>query len=126
MVRCRRITTAINHSTVLSDRLREIQIDMSAKKQFKLGELNEPLRVIADVKTRWNSTYLMAERLFHLYGPIKRLFNEKNHERFKPYLLKADELDLLKDSIEVSKLLLVFRWLFDISKLDLPPLILRS
>ena len=60
-------------------------------------ERNHGLHLIQDVKTRWHSTFLMAERMLKLHSYVKDIFNSKQqYKDMRQHLLDEDEVVNLK------------------------------
>ncbi|XP_065658705.1 uncharacterized protein LOC136083232 [Hydra vulgaris] len=70
LTKCRKTVTSFNHSSQLNDLLEESQTRQGVEK-------NHILHLIQDVKTRWHSTFLMAERKLKLHSYVKDIFNSK-------------------------------------------------
>ena len=60
LTKCRKIVTSFNHSSQLNDLLEESQIRQGVEK-------NHILHLIQDMKARWHSAFLMAERMLKLH-----------------------------------------------------------
>ncbi|CAG8615911.1 17275_t:CDS:2, partial [Gigaspora rosea] len=78
--------------------LREAQL------QVTLG-LKEPLDVIKDVDTRWNSTFHLIERLVHLRPTIMQLYSTLNNHTLREVRKSAKTLSSFLSSEEKFKLL---------------------
>ncbi|CAG8776318.1 17242_t:CDS:1, partial [Acaulospora morrowiae] len=73
--------------------------------------LKEPLDIIKDVDTRWNSTFYAIERLVHLRSAIMQLHSTLNNhtiqevrkeaETFNSAMLTLEEFELLEELIEI-------------------------
>ncbi|XP_065642585.1 uncharacterized protein LOC136074209 [Hydra vulgaris] len=93
LTKCRKIVTSFNHSSQLNDLLEESQTRQGVEK-------NHILHLIRDVKTRWHSTFLMAERMLKLHSYAKDIFNSKQqYKDMKKYLLDEDEMVNLKETV---------------------------
>ena len=93
LTKCRKIVTSFNHSSQLNDLLEESQIRQGVEK-------NHILHLIQDVKTRWHSTFLMAERMLKLHSYVKDIFNSKQqYKDMRKYLLDEDEMVNLKETV---------------------------
>ena len=93
LTKCRKIVTSFNHSSQLNDLLEESQIRQGVEK-------NHVLHLIQDVKTRWHSTFLMAERMLKLHFYVKDIFNSKQqYKDMRKYLLDEDEMVNLKETV---------------------------
>ena len=59
-----------------------------------------------DVKTRWHSTFLMAERMLKLHKYIKLIVNDKSqHKNLKVNLLDDNELVILAETVKTLQCL---------------------
>jgi hypothetical protein len=65
-----KIVTSFYYSSQLNDLLEESQLESGIEKK-------NILHLIQDVKTRWHSTFLMAERMLKLHSYVKNIFNSK-------------------------------------------------
>jgi hypothetical protein len=72
--KCRIIVTTFNHSSQLNDLLEESQIESGIEKKHIL-------HLIQDVKTRWHSTFLMAERMLKLHSYVKNILIPNNNTK---------------------------------------------
>lgn len=78
--------------------------------------LKEPLDVIKDIDTRWNSTFYSIKRLVHLRPAIMQLYSILNNhtlrevrrgaETMSSFLPSEEEFELLKELIEILSLLM--------------------
>lgn len=97
--KCRTIVTHFKHSTKSSYTL----IDM--QKQMNL----EMLKLKQDVRTRWNSTFYMLERLLKLKIPlsatIRLLDSPPNNLNSNEWLLVEDAVLLLKPFENITSIL---------------------
>ena len=75
--KCRGLIYTIKHSTIIS-----LYFDNERKK------MNIYRNLCYDIKSRWNSTYLMIDAFIGLREVIEKLFNNKHHLRIKPKQLK--------------------------------------
>jgi hypothetical protein len=92
--KCRKIVTTFNHSSQLNDLLEESQIESGIEKKHIL-------HLIQDVKTRWHSTFLMAERMLKLHSYVKNIFNSKQqYKEMRKNLLNEVELENLKETVK--------------------------
>lgn len=87
--KCRKIAAVFHQSSVLADILRE--------KQQALN-LNQH-QIVQDVPTRWNSTFLMLERIYEQYEAINEVFSEKSVK--KNMKINDYEKLMVQDIIEV-------------------------
>ncbi|XP_065662597.1 uncharacterized protein LOC136085236 [Hydra vulgaris] len=93
LTKCRKIVTSFNHSSQLKDFLEESQTRQGVEK-------NHILHLIQDMKTRWHSTFLMAERVVKLHSSVKDIFNSKQqYKDMRKYLLDEDEMVNLKETV---------------------------
>ena len=90
--KCRKIAASYHQSNILSDLLKS--------KQALLGlKSNE---IIQDVPTRWNSTYLMMQRILEQVDAINEVFGDKSfRKKYDHLLIGDDELAMLKDSKDI-------------------------
>ena len=65
----RKLVGHFNHSTLATNALRDYQVKMGAK---------QPLKVMQDVITRWNSSYHMMQRLLDLRTAIYAVVHDDN------------------------------------------------
>ncbi|XP_065642184.1 uncharacterized protein LOC136073856 [Hydra vulgaris] len=94
LTKCRKIVTSFNHSSQLNGLLEESQIQQGV-------ERNHILHLIQDVKTRWHSTFLMAERMLKLHSYVKDIFNSKQqYKDMRKNLLDEDEIVNLKETVK--------------------------
>ena len=94
LTKCRKIVTSFNHSSQLNDLLEENQIKQGIEKK-------NVLHLIQDVKTRWHSTFLMAERMLKLHSYVKDIFNSKQqYKEMRKFLLDEDEIVNLKETVK--------------------------
>ncbi len=90
--KCRKIVTSFNHSSQLNDSLEQIQ---------KEAGVDTVLHLIQDVKTRWHSTFLMAERLLILHTYVQTILNSKQqYKEMRKNLLDDLELVNLKETVK--------------------------
>jgi hypothetical protein len=91
---CRDITTFFNHSsTANADLLRE-QVASGAKMSK---------RVHADVRTRWNSSFLMMERLMELQHPVTKVLQSHTKSDVRFLSLGTRDWELLKEVVKLLK-----------------------
>lgn len=69
----RRCVAHFNKSTLASDALEEYQIKQNPDRK--------PLKVIQDVCTRWNSMYMMFDRLVHLRAAIYAILHDRKYTK---------------------------------------------
>ena len=92
--KCRKLVTSFSHSSQLTDLLEEYQMSNGVEKK----NVN---RLVQDVKTRWHSTFLMAERMLKLHKYIKLIVNDKSqHKNLKVNLLDDNELVILAETVK--------------------------
>ncbi|XP_005102535.1 zinc finger BED domain-containing protein 4 [Aplysia californica] len=90
------IVAHFKHSVKASDNLERLQ--RSAPGAAGPSSSSEPLRLIQEVDTRWNSTFYMFQRFLHLYQFVKAaLLEEDKPEKF----LTEEELNKVKEAITV-------------------------
>lgn len=82
------IVTYYKHSTFASTKLYD--------KQMELGK--QPLKLIQECITRWNSLYYMLERFIHLFEYIN-LINFSL--RKAPPLLNSNDIDIIQDTLKL-------------------------
>ena len=93
LTKCRKIVTSFNHSSQLNDLLEESQMRQGV-------ERNHVLHLVQDVKTRWHSTFLIAERMLKLHSYVKDIFNSKQqYKDMRKHLLDEDEIVNLKEMV---------------------------
>lgn len=90
-MKVREIIKFFKNSVIKSNLLRKAQSD---------GGVSQPLKVILDVKTRWNSLYYMLERFICLVRFIQNIILE---DRNAPPFLSGIEIDNIKKFIEILK-----------------------
>ncbi|XP_012556326.2 zinc finger BED domain-containing protein 4-like [Hydra vulgaris] len=66
--KCRRLVTHFNHSSLARNNFKQIQLQQNL----------DPLCLVQDVPTRWNSTYLMLDRLNKLKIPVQLYLAERS------------------------------------------------
>nr|XP_004207508.1 zinc finger BED domain-containing protein 4-like [Hydra vulgaris] len=66
--KCRRLVTHFNHSSLACNNFKQIQLQQNL----------DPLCLVQDVPTRWNSTYLMLDRLNKLKIPVQLYLAESS------------------------------------------------
>ncbi|XP_065683458.1 zinc finger BED domain-containing protein 4-like [Hydra vulgaris] len=66
--KCRRLVTHFNHSSLACNNFKQIQLQQNL----------DPLYLVQDVPTRWNSTYLMLDRLNKLKIPVQLYSAERS------------------------------------------------
>lgn len=94
VVKCKKTAQAFHQSNILSEQLEN--------KQEELG-INQH-KLIQEVPTRWNSTYLMMERIFEQVKAINAVFRERAHKNKYNHLLFGDEeIKDLEDIIEIME-----------------------
>ena len=94
LIKCRKIVTAFNHSSQLNDLVEQTQIDSGVEKK-------NVLRLIQDVKTRWHSTFLMAQRMVKLHQYIKTIFTtNQQYKEMRKLLLDEMEMNNLKETVK--------------------------
>lgn len=91
--RCRHITTFFNKSSHATAEL------FAAQRRLGVREL----KVRPDVSTRWNSFYMMIERLVELKSPISEILG--NHRKLKIRLLQLTPLEwsIVEDLVSLFK-----------------------
>ena len=68
LAKCRRLATHFNHSALACTELKSLQ-----------EQGTTPLLLVQDVPTRWNSAYLMVERVVRLKRPIQLYLSDHNN-----------------------------------------------
>ncbi|XP_062872093.1 zinc finger BED domain-containing protein 4-like [Trichomycterus rosablanca] len=86
--KCRKMVTYFRTSTTAKETLTQVQ------KQMGLPSL----KMILEVDTRWNSTYLMLERLYNLREPVGAALASLRTEITPPTSL---EYEIIKETIQV-------------------------
>ncbi|XP_004206689.2 zinc finger BED domain-containing protein 4-like [Hydra vulgaris] len=66
--KCRRLVTHFNHSSLACNNFKQIQLQQNL----------DPLCLVQDVPTKWNSTYLMLDRLNKLKIPVQLYLAERS------------------------------------------------
>lgn len=63
------------------------------------------LRLLQEVETRWNSTYLMLERFFNLREPLSAAMSNMDLPMFFPqdWTAMADATEVLRPFLEVTE-----------------------
>lgn len=87
----RNITFCIRLSPSMTSKLRQLQIDAHRR----------PLMVVKDVRTRWNSTYMMIERYFKLESFIAIIVQGEG--ALSSFALSSSETVALRDFMDVLK-----------------------
>ncbi len=72
-----KIVTKTRQSTVMSDKLRQIQTEILGQKT--------PKKLIQEVATRWNSCYEMLERFLEVKPAVSLLLSEPGMDSFGPF-----------------------------------------
>jgi zinc finger BED domain-containing protein 1 (E3 SUMO-protein ligase ZBED1) len=92
IARCRRVAAAFHQSNNLSELLRLKQ------KQLKINEHE----LIQDVSTRWNSTYLLLERMLEQIDAINETFADKNFRKKYDHLIFSEsDKQMLQSLIDI-------------------------
>ena len=93
LTKCRKIVTSFNYFSQLNDLLEESQMRQGV-------ERNHILHLVQDLKTRWHSMFLMAERMLKLHSYGKDIFNSKQQfEGMRKHLFDEDEVVDLKETV---------------------------
>jgi hypothetical protein len=71
LAKCRQLATHFNHSALACTELKSLQ---EVQEQGKT-----PLLLVQDVPTRWNSSYLMVERVVKLKRPIQLYLSDHDN-----------------------------------------------
>ena len=98
LARCRRLVGHFKHSTTAS----EVLVD----KQVALNKNRQPVTVVQDVSTRWNSTFYMVCRLQELRTPLTVVLSDASLTKKKDdrdLLLKDDDWNLVDDLVMILK-----------------------
>ena len=116
---CRALVGTFNHSTQMTDELIKLQEDENIN-----GEKVSKVRLIQDVVTRlfkknilprfsmnnfkfyfkrWNSLYLMLERIVRLYDTITQVLEDRNFKKYKDHHLTLVQLEIIKKLVIVLK-----------------------
>ena len=91
--KCRNICSKFSHSTKMNCLLDEIQVSN-----------NEPvLNIIQEIKTRWNSTFKMLERLLIVKTSVNRVLNETSNSqnKNKSFLLNEQDINDMGKFVEI-------------------------
>jgi hypothetical protein len=88
--KCRHIVGRFKHSALAAEKLSTMQQQMNVV----------PLKVKQDVATRWNSTYIMLQRLSEIKAPITAVMSSLEKA---PQMLNAEEWLIIEDCIPVLK-----------------------
>jgi hypothetical protein len=88
--KCRHIVGRFKHSALAAEKLSTMQQQMNVV----------PLKVKQDVATRWNSTYIMLQRLSEIKTPITAVMSSLEKA---PQMLNAEEWLIIEDCIPVLK-----------------------
>jgi hypothetical protein len=86
--KCRKLNQAMSQSTKGCDKLK------NAQKAECEGEQREPLLLVKDVETRWNSTFLMMQRILRLKSVLVTL-GINNDAFFEPHAFTRQEWELM-------------------------------
>jgi hypothetical protein len=93
----RRIATHFNHSSLARENIKDLQAEQG---------IQLPLFPVQDVATRWNSTYLMLERAFHLKRSLQ-IYTANNDDLS---ILSANQWNLCE------KILRILQPFFELTK----------
>ena len=79
---------------------------MHNRNESKNKQGNNPLVLIQDVLTRWNSLYLMLERFIKLFNYVKQVINGTTSEKHEMYrtninLINKEVLSRLEAVLEI-------------------------
>lgn len=99
----RTLVSYFHHSPLAMDYLTKKQTHLKAG-SIDLSAVNsQNHKLITDVKTRWNSTLHMTERLDQLCELLQTLGNNSSAKikDIRPYLYSSDEAQLVEDMAEV-------------------------
>jgi len=93
MSKCRKLVGLFSHSTLLHEQL------ISDQKQEYPNK--EPLRLIQDVPTRWNSLYCMMDRIKTAGNSVNRvLLSENNRQDHSEKMITDPEFEKIMDLVE--------------------------
>ncbi|CAG9829823.1 unnamed protein product [Diabrotica balteata] len=90
LTKCRALVGYFKHSVVASDRLKTIQMQMGLT----------ILKVKQDVSTRWNSCYIMLQRLINIKDSLSIVVTDLPKS---PQFLNAEEWKIIVDCVKVLK-----------------------
>ena len=101
LMKVKRIVRFFRTSDVASRMLVDFQIEAGEKE-------HEALKLIQEVRTRWNSCYYMLERFLQLSEPVSRVLlqlqRERNATKRKPpNLISGDHLEVLTEVKDLLK-----------------------
>lgn len=90
--KCRKIATAIHHSSVLASLLRQKQIALDMPQH----------QIIHDMPTRWNTIFLMLQRILEQYEALNETFDDNiNKRKFEALKLTEEDRANLFDVVSV-------------------------
>ena len=96
MKMCRALVTHANHSVTFNKKLFECQKRYQSKEHD-----SQCLTLIQDVPTRWNSTFLMADRILALMPSLKHILVDMTIAGVN---FQADDWKLLSQVVEVLRI----------------------
>jgi hypothetical protein len=90
--KCRKIAAAFHQSNILSNQLTLAQTRLNIKKH----------EIIQDVETRWNSTYLMVERILEQVDAINEAIQSREvNRKYDNLKINSNEKELMEEIINV-------------------------
>jgi len=124
MKKARKLTKMFHTSPKLRQKLSDYR---------HLLKREQEIEVIMDIKTRWNSSLAMLERLLLLHDDIKSLRNELKKSDEKNDVLQGNDLEEsllsdeeIKDACEIVKILTPFKLACDLLELSKIPTLSRA
>ena len=104
--KCKNLATSFNHSTQLTEKLINLQVDESQSTQNQGIDQpkNSKLRLIQEVETRWHSLFMCLDRISILHSFVDKVLNSSHeYKKQRENILTSEELTRLKDLCDVLR-----------------------